>query len=266
MVPEAEYKNMPELEQLVLHWLAEMDRDVRGYIQNYEFGRLSHRLHNFCANELSAFYFDIRKDRLYCDRPDLFERRACRTVMAKVFDCLVTWLAPILAFTAEDAWNFRPRGVFDQDADSVHLRTFPVIPATWGNDALAAKWNALRDVRRVVLGALEPKRADKTIGSSLEAHPVIYLNADMAKLVAGVDLAELCITSQATVKTDTAPADAFTLSDVTGVAVVFTKAEGGKCQRSWRIVPDVGSNPDYPDLSARDADAVQWYQQNKKAA
>lgn len=266
MVPEADYKTMPELEQLVLHWLAEMDRDVRSHVANYEFGRLAHRLHNFCANELSAFYFDIRKDRLYCDRPDLFERRACRTVMAKVFDCLVTWLAPILAFTAEDAWNFRPRGVFDQDLDSVHLRTFPVIPTAWGNDALAAKWNALRDVRRVVLGALEPKRADKTIGSSLEAHPVIYLNADMAKLVAGVDLAELCITSQATVKTDAAPADAFTLNDVAGVAVVFTKAEGGKCQRSWRIVPDVGSNPEYPDLSARDADAVQWYQQNKKAA
>ncbi|AGH98810.1 isoleucine--tRNA ligase [Micavibrio aeruginosavorus] len=266
MVPESEYKNMPELEQLVLHWLAEIDGDVRGHIENYEFGRLAHRLHNFCAGELSAFYFDIRKDRLYCDRPDSFERRACRTVMAKIFDCLVTWLAPILAFTAEDAWNYRPRGVFAQDTDSVHLRTFPVIPADWKNEELATKWATLQDIRRVILGALEPKRKDKTIGSSLEAHPVVYLNADMAKLVEGIDLAELSITSQASVKTETAPADAFTLNDVPGVAVVFTRAEGGKCQRSWRIVPDVGSDPEYPDLSARDADAVRWYQQNKKAA
>ena len=186
--------------------------------------------------------------------------------MAKIFDCLVTWLAPILAFTAEDAWHYRPRGVFDQDFDSVHLRTFPAIPADWKNDALADKWAALQDIRRVVSGALEPKRKDKTIGSSLEAHPVIYVDATKARVIENIDLAELCITSQASVKTDAVPADAFALSDVPGVAVVFTRAEGGKCQRSWRIVPDVGTDSEYPDLSARDSDAVRWYSKHQKAA
>ena len=262
MLQANEYKNLPELEQLVLHWLSDTDAKVRGHIQNYEFGRLVHLLHNFCNNELSAFYFDIRKDRLYCDRPDLFERRACRTVMFHIYDCLVTWLAPVLAYTAEDAWNYRPAAASNEA--SVHLRTFPAIPAAWKNDALAAKWETIRDARRVVLGALEPKRADKTIGSSLEAAPVLYVADDAA--FAGIDMAEICITSQITVKKGAAPADAFTLPDVKDSGVVFAKAEGKKCLRCWKILPDVGSDPEYPDLSARDADAVRWFKQHKMAA
>jgi isoleucyl-tRNA synthetase len=262
MLQPGEYKNLPELEQLALHWLAEMDAKVRGHVENYEFGKLVHLLHNFCNEELSAFYFDIRKDRLYCDRPDLFERRACRTVMFHIYDCLVTWLAPVLAFTAEDAWQFRPAAAGNEP--SVHLRTFPSLPAAWRNDALATKWATIRDARRVVLGALEPKRADKTIGSSLEAAPVLYV-ADAASF-AGVDMAEICITSQITVKSGDAPGGAFTLPDVKGAGVVFAKAEGKKCLRCWKILPDVGSDPEYPDLSARDADAVRWFKQNKMAA
>ncbi|MDB5491502.1 MAG: ileS [Micavibrio sp.] len=258
----SEYKNMPELEQLVLHWIAELDQQVRGHIENYEFGRIIHAVHNFCTNELSAFYFDIRKDRLYCDRPDLFERRATRTVMAHLFECLTTWLAPYLCFTTEEAWSHRPAGVFE-DNDSIHLRNFPVVPKDWRNDALEEKWNTIMGIRRVVLGSLEPKRADKTIGSSLEAHPTVYL----AGSADGIDLAELCITSQVTVKPSSeAPADAFRLADVADVAVSFAKAEGGKCQRCWKILPDVGSDPEYPELSARDADAVRWYASNRKAA
>ncbi|HEY8190836.1 MAG TPA: isoleucine--tRNA ligase, partial [Alphaproteobacteria bacterium] len=137
-----DYAAMPELERLVLHWLAELDGEIRGYIINYEFGKLAHRLHNFCTEELSVRYFDIRKDRLYCDRPDSSERRACRTVMAHVFDCLVTWLAPILAFTAEEAWEHKPHGVFE-NAESVHLCQFPEIPQGWKNDTLAEKWEII---------------------------------------------------------------------------------------------------------------------------
>lgn len=258
----AEYKNMPELEQLVLHWIAELDEQVRGHIANYEFGRVIHTLHNFCTNELSAFYFDIRKDRLYCDRPDLFERRATRTVMSHLFDCLTTWLAPHLCFTTEEAWSHRPVGVFE-DTESIHLRNFPVVPKEWKNPAIVAKWDRIMAVRRVVLGALEPKRADKTIGSSLEASPVVYLDDNFD----GIDLAELCITSQITIKPMAqAPSDAFRLVDVDGVAVSFAKAEGEKCQRCWKILPDVGSDPEYPELSSRDADAVRWYLSNRKAA
>ena len=259
---QGEYKDMPELEQLVLHWLKDMDNTVQSCIADYDFSRLIHTLHNFCTNELSSFYFDIRKDRLYCDRPDLFERRAARTVMAEIFNCLTAWLAPYLCYTAEEAWEQRPRGVFE-DVESVHLRLFPALPAQWSNPALADKWQRVMDIRRVVSGALEPKRAEKVIGSSLEANPVIYLDQPLEN----VDFAEVCITSEITVKVGAEmPQDAFRLPDVAGVAVVFAKAEGQKCQRCWKILPDIGSDPDYPDLSARDADAVRWYMKNRKAA
>ncbi len=260
-----DYKTMPEPERLVLHQLAEMDEFVRGAIDQYDFGRLAHKLHNFCANELSAFYFDIRKDRLYCDRPDQFERRATRTVMAHIFDCLVTWFAPLLCFTTEEVWSYRPKGVFG-DEESVHLRTFPAIPDVWRDDALAAKWAMTAHVRDVVLRTLEPYRQNKDIGSSLEAHPVIYVDDRYAAALEHIDVAELCITSQATVKNQTPPPDAFTVEKYDGLGVVFQKAEGKKCQRCWKILPDVGTDPDYPDLSARDADAVRWHLKNRKAA
>lgn len=261
----ADYAAMPELERLVLHRLHEMDGKVRAHIRNYEFGRLAHMLHNFCANELSAFYFDIRKDRLYCDRPDLFERRATRTVMAHIFESLTAWFAPILAYTTEDVWQYRPKGLA-MDGDSIHLCTFPDLPDSWANDELAAKWAKIRKVRRVVTGALEIKRADKTIGSSLEANPQIFVTAEYGQALDGIDLAEICITSQASLEIGAGGDDAYRLDDVPGVAVVFRKAEGRKCLRSWKILPDVGSDAEYPDLTPRDADAVRWYIARKQAA
>lgn len=264
-IADSDYKNMPELERLVLHWLSDVDQDIRDAIDRHDYNTMIQRLHLFCSNELSAFYLDIRKDRLYCDRPDSFERRATRTVMAHVFDCLVKWFAPLICFTAEEAWGYRPSAL-DKETESVHLTTFPTIPSAWKDNALAEKWNVVRDVRRVILGALEPKRADKTIGSSLEAHPKIFVDAETAKTISGVDMAEVAITSQATIAVGDAPEDAFKLADVTGVAVSFAKAEGQKCERCWKILPDVGSDPDYPGISKRDADAVRYYVAQKKAA
>lgn len=262
---DAEYAQMPELEKLVLHWLAEIDSDVREAIAAHDYNRMIQRLHLFCANELSAFYFDIRKDRLYCDRPDGLERRACRTVMYHLFACLVTWLSPILCFTTEEAWGYRPKALMPQ-TDSVHLATFMTVPSAWKNDALEAKWDKVRDVRRVVLGALEPKRGDKTIGSSLEAHPQIFVDAGTAQSLNEVDMAEVAITSQVSVTVGDAPAGAFTLSDVAGVGVVFALAHGEKCQRCWKILPDVGTDAEYPGVSKRDADAIRYYVAQQKAA
>ena len=245
-----------------------MDREIRGYIENYQFGKMTKALYNFCNDFLSAFYFDIRKDRLYCDRPDMFERRACRTVMAELYKCLTCWLAPILCFTAEEAWSHRPEGIFEA-ADSVHLRVFPDVPADWKNADLSEKWSHVRKIRKVVLGAIEPHRANKTIGSSLEAHPTIFLDESYYRAADGIDLAEVCIVSQVSVESIAAAEkadDVFSLSDVSGVAVAFHKAEGEKCQRCWKILPEVGSDPEYPDLTKRDADAVRWYIQNRKAA
>jgi len=244
---------MPELERFVLHRLAEIDTLVRATAEAYDFHTMFTALHNFCAVDLSAFYFDVRKDVLYCDRPDALRRCAARTVLDRVFDCLARWLAPVLCFTAEEAWLSRHG---DAAESSVHLQTYAEVPAEWRDDALGAKWARIRDLRRVVTGALELERAQKRIGSSLQASVSIHADAGDAALLSGVDLAEICITSDGTLNTAPAPAGAFTLPDVAGVAVTVRPAPGEKCQRCWRILPEVGSVASHPDLCRRCADAV----------
>ncbi len=244
---------MPELEQLVLHWLHELDGEIREHVKNYEFGKLAHRLHNFCAIELSAFYFDIRKDSLYCDRPDSIERRACRTVMAHLFDCLTAWLAPVLAFTTEEAWGHRPAG-FGKEA-SIHLRTFPAVPSEWLQSALAEKWAHIRTARSAVLATLEPKRADKTIGLAIPAHSPVTMSVEWhhGSRMTGLDMAEICITSQFTVKKGP-------------FAVNFALAEGTKCGRCWKVLPEVGTDKEHKDVCLRCADAVRHDKKSRKAA
>jgi isoleucyl-tRNA synthetase len=248
---------MPELERWVLHRLAELDELVRRAVDDFDFGALFTAVHNFCAVDLSALYFDIRKDSLYCDRPDDARRRAARTVFDQLFSCLTAWLAPILCFTAEEAWQFRHgRSEADSWTDSVHLRVFPEVPSRWRDDALAAKWDKIRDLRRVVTGALELERADKRIGASLQAHPKVYANGAYIEALRGIDLAEIAITSAATLQHAAPPAAAFALPDVLDVGVVVELASGEKCERCWRVLPDVGKQPDHPALCGRCADAV----------
>ena len=248
--------DMPELERVILHRLAELDELVRKAYNDYDFKRVAHTLSNFMNVELSAFYFDIRKDALYCDAPSSTRRRACRTVLDHLFNCLTAWLAPVLCFTVEEVWLAR----FPSDDGSVHLRTFPEIPGEWRNDALSEKWKKVRELRRAVTGALEVERREKRIGASLEAAPDVYVSrAELIEAMKGVDLAEISITSQAQLIEGDGPAGAWRLDDVPGVAVVPKLAEGRKCARSWRILPEVGSDPDYPDLSLRDAAAVREF-------
>ncbi|QKC77988.1 isoleucine--tRNA ligase [Mesorhizobium erdmanii] len=247
---------MPELERLMLHRLAELDEVVRSGYDAFEFKRITRTLIDFMVVELSAFYFDIRKDALYCDAPSSVKRKASVQVVRHLFECLVKWLAPMLPFTMEEAWLDR-----HPDAVSVHLDQFPEIPADWKNEALAEKWRKVRQVRRVVTGALEIARAQKVIGSSLEAVPVVTINdAALEAAIADVDMAEMAITSDLVIAHgpigDQALAAAFTLGDVNGVAVVVEKAEDRglvKCARSWRYTADVGQDPAFPDVSARDA-------------
>ena len=253
-LPEA---RMPELERYVLHKLHEIHAAVVKAYREYDYKRVYAALLNFMNVDLSAFYLDVRKDSLYCDPVSSDRRRACRTVMDQLYHCLSTWFAPILCFTMEEAWLAR----FAGEGSSVHLMPFAAPPAGWRNDELAAKWEKIRDVRRVVTGALEIERQEKkAIGSSLEAAPTVYV-ADPAlrDALKGVDLAEICITSAATVKAEEGPAEAFRLQDVKSVAVVSALAKGRKCARSWRITPDVGSDPEFPDITPRDAEAVrEW--------
>jgi isoleucyl-tRNA synthetase len=254
---------MPELERLMLHRLVELDALVREAYATFDYKRIFAALSQFLTADLSAFYFDIRKDALYCDPYSSLKRKACLTVIDQLFRCTVTWLAPMLCFTMEESWMAR----YGADAASVHLELFPEVPAGWRNEALAEKWRGIRTVRRVVTGALEIERANKKIGSSLEAHPMIHVvNSDLYDAVVDADLAEICITSAATLVEAEAPADAFRLPDVAGVAVVVREADGRKCARSWKILPDVGSDPQYPDVSPRDARALREWDAMRKAA
>ena len=231
--------DMPELEQVMLHRLAELDAIVRAGYAKYDFQGVFQKLFQFCTVDLSAFYFDIRKDALYCDAADSLNARAARTVMAALFERLTTWLAPMLPFTMEDVWLSQNPGA----DSSVHLQDFPDTPSDWLNAELAAKWDGIRRVRRVVTAALEVQRTAKVIGASLEAAPCVYLgDAGLAAAARGVDFADICITSDVHISTDTAPEGAFTLPDIAGIAVVFVQADGEKCARCWKILPDVGTH------------------------
>ncbi|WEK03139.1 MAG: isoleucine--tRNA ligase [Candidatus Devosia phytovorans] len=246
--------DMPELEQLMLHRLAQLDGQVRTAYKEYDYRRVVSLLGNFMNIELSAFYFDIRKDALYCDPISSIKRRAALTVLNQLYSCLTAWLAPILVFTMEEVWLER----YPEAGSSVHLRLFPEVPSEWLNDALAAKWDKVRAVRRVITGELEIRRREKVIGSSLEAAPQVFItDPALAAAVADVDLAEIAITSALTLANGhAAPVGGFSLPEVPGVSVVFAKAEGQRCARSWKVLPEVGSDPDYPDVSPRDAQAL----------
>jgi isoleucyl-tRNA synthetase len=254
---------MPELERLMLHRLVELDAVVRKAYADFDYKRIFAALSSFMTSDLSAFYFDIRKDTLYCDPYSSVKRKACLTVLDHLFRCTVTWLAPMLCFTAEEAWLSR----YGDAAKSVHLEIFPEVPASWRDDKLADKWRKIRTVRRVVTGALEIERAQKRIGSSLEAHPIVHVsNAELYEAVVDCDLAEVCITSAATLVQDEGPSGAFRLPDVTGVAVVPNLAEGKKCARSWKILTTIGVDPEYPDVSPRDAKALREWEAARRAA
>ena len=245
--------DMPELERWVLHRLSELDHTVRTGYAAFDFNRVFTSVFNFCTGDLSAFYFDIRKDALYCDATSSIRRRAARTVLDHLFNSLTAWLAPVMVFTMEEVWRTRNNGEFD----SVHLRTFPEVPKDWQNKALAEKWGRVRDLRRVVTGALELARRDKTIGASLEAAPTLHVaDAKDADVFKGLDLAEISITSDAKVVTGAAPTGAFKLDDVAGAAVSFAKATGTKCARCWRVLNEVGKSAAHPHLCLRCEAAV----------
>jgi isoleucyl-tRNA synthetase len=256
-------EHMPELERLMLHRLVELDELVRKAYAEFDYKRIFAALSAFMTSDLSAFYFDIRKDTLYCDPYSSVKRKACLTVLDYLFGCTVTWLAPMLCFTAEEAWLSR----YGETARSVHLQPFPNVLPAWRDDKLAEKWRKVRTVRRVVTGALEIERAQKRIGSSLEAHPIVHVsNPELYEAVVDVDLAEVCITSALTLVEDEGPAEAFRLPDVSGVAVVPNLAEGTKCARSWKILTNIGEDPAYPDVSPRDAQALREWEAMRKAA
>jgi isoleucyl-tRNA synthetase len=244
---------MPELERWVLHRLFKLDELVRTACNDFNFTRIYNALYNFCNVDLSIFYFDIRKDTLYCGAQSSIARRAARTVLDELFNCLVRWFAPILSFTAEEAWLAR----FPGDDSSVHLLEFKEIPASWRDEALAEKWEKIRALRRVVTGALEIDRREKRIGASLQAKATVYVQDHVyVEALQGVDLALISITSAAELVEGEAPFEAYRIDDVANVAVLTGLAEGQKCERCWQVLPEVGTIAGSEDLCRRCADAV----------
>jgi len=229
------YEELPELEKYILHKLYGVDQELKKCSEDYDFAAFYNTLHTFCAVDLSAFYFDIRKDSLYCDDANNLKRRATRTLMDILFNAITRYLAPVLSFTAEEAYQCR----FPNAKDSIHMQAFLVFPGEYENISLAEKWEKIRTYRRVMTGALEVERAAKTIGSSLQGELQIYTSKDIIDLFKDIDIAEFAITSKATLVMAQPVASAFMLDDVPDMGVVVSKAEGEKCERCWRVLEEV---------------------------
>jgi len=246
-----DYADMPELERYVLHRVSELDVRIRAAVQDHNWTGVYPELHAFCSADLSAFYFDIRKDALYCDQPATVRRRAARTVLDILHRCLCTWLAPVLCFTAEEAWMAR---FFD--AGSVHLQTFPELPAVWCDVALAERWVRIRALRGAVTTRIESLRAAGEIGSSLQAAIELNANYDNAALLSAEEWCDVAIVSAFRINAaDNADAD-----------VRAHKAAGEKCIRCWRVLPEVGRQATHPSLCLRCTDAVEAAPSTKAAA
>ena len=233
-----DYGAMPELEQWVLHRTATLDREVRAGYSKYDFQGTVQAIFNFATSDLSAFYFDIRKDVLYCETRESASRKACRTVLDILFHRLTAWLAPVLVFTMDEVWRHRYSGA----ESSVHLNDFPTSPEDWINESLAKKWSAIRKARRVVTACLELQRQEKVIGASLEAAPIAYIqDNEVLDMLKSVPFEDVCITSELSLSNETAPSSAFTIPEIPNIGVVFKPAHGEKCRRCWKVLPEVGS-------------------------
>jgi isoleucyl-tRNA synthetase len=229
IVPHAE---LPELERWVLHRLTELDAKLRQAQRTHDWTGVYPEIHAFCASDLSAFYFDIRKDSLYCDARDSRRRRSVRTVIDQLHRCLTTWLAPVLVFTAEEAWLAR-----FPESESVHLQDWPVLPEAWRDDALAAKWACIRESRGIATAELEVARRNGLIGASLQAR--VALSGDAFSALDAEAWEEVLIASQVGLA---AGAEA---------SATVEPAPGTKCDRCWRVLPEVGQSAAHPTLCRR---------------
>ncbi len=236
-----EAADMPELERFILHRLAELDGRMRRALASHDWAGVMPDLHAFCATDLSAFYFDIRKDSLYCDRPDSAKRRAARTVLDYLHRCLCTWLAPTLCFTADEAWTMR----FGENT-SVHLEVFPEMGGFRQPDAFVQRWQRVRAVRSDITASIEQRRAAGDIRSSVEASVRLGLPGEGLAAFSGLPWADIAIVSEVVLE----PA-------ATAASVVVRKAHGEKCARCWKVLTEVGSVAAHPTLCLRCADAVE---------
>ncbi len=243
---DVDYCQLPDLEKWVLHRLNEVQKEFDRSLEEIDFQSFYSMLHTFCSVDLSAFYFDIRKDTLYCDGEDDVKRRGALMVMSHVFKALSHWLAPVLPFTAEEAWLSRY-----PEAESIHLSDLPAFDSCWNAPALVEGFERGREQRSVITAALEIARKDGVIGSSLQAIVTVYDPKN--QLDRSIDFAALTIVSQLDIKQEEATQEGYCDRNLT---VVVQKAEDAKCERCWKVLPEVGQNPEHPDVCSRCASVV----------
>ncbi|MFC0407801.1 isoleucine--tRNA ligase [Roseomonas elaeocarpi] len=232
-----EHAALPELERWVLHRLSELDARIRRAVETYDWSGVVPEIHAFCATDLSAFYFDVRKDSLYCDAADSDRRRAARTVLDALHRCLTTWLAPVLPFTAEEAWLAR----FPSEDGSVHLQRFPDLPPEWRDDSLAAKWAKVRAERGLITQLLEADRREGRIGSSLQASVQLGASGEAAELLSPAIWEEVLIVSQVTVAAPPPLEGSMAAAADEALLATTAVAPGTKCARCWRVLEEVGT-------------------------
>ncbi len=232
---KVEIEKFPELERYILHRLWEVDHLIQKCIKNFDFHLMFTTILNFCSNELSSFYFDIRKDTIYCDKFESIKRKSARTLLDILFNKLVKWLAPTLVFTCEEAWAAR------NNKTSIHLEDFEKTEEKYKSNFLKDKWSNILEIRKVITGALELKRSKKLIGSSLEANLQIYLSKEMINKTNDVNFAEIGITSAASVQEYKDNISGFTIENVKDVLIEVSKANGKKCNRCWKILLEVNN-------------------------
>ncbi|QNT79517.1 isoleucine--tRNA ligase [Entomobacter blattae] len=253
---KVEYNALPELEKWVLTRLAELSAQLAHAVSTHEWIGVYPAFHGFCTTDLSAFYFDIRKDSIYCDAKDNLTRRAARTVLDILHRTLTVWLAPVLVFTAEEAWMAR-----FGEGQSVHMEEFPVMPLEWLNTPLSEKWGTVRHIRKAITAEIENARQSGLIGSSLQAEVMLTFSEKEAALFAGYDWAELAIVSKVEIVVDPQSGSLYCEEGSSDLPIhqgpIVKAAKGYKCVRCWRVLEEVGQNVQHPELCLRCATVVE---------
>lgn len=244
-------ENLLEIDRWALLKLQRLISRVKKGYQEFEFHIVFHSIHNFCVVEMSSLYLDILKDRLYTFHRESKDRRAAQTTIYTILKSLLKLMAPVLSFTAEEAWSYTPK--LPGDMESIHMEQFPRIDNNYMDEALEAKWNRLLKIRGEVARALEKARKDKLIGSSLEAQVILYARDELYEFIYNLksDLPSIFIVSSVKIESNAPHADAFSSPEVEGLHIMIVPAEGNKCARCWNYSESVGKDPDYPDVCQR---------------
>ena len=236
-----ELEQMPDLEKYILNKVSQMNTELKSLVHKHDYHGIFVKLLNFCTLDLSAFYFDIRKDSLYCDGKDSLKRRSVSTCLHILFDFLSKWFSPIISFTSEEAWQSRHQN----NSTSILSQTITEKDFTYSNSNLEKSFDELKRVRKSVTAALEIKRNEKLIGSSLQAKATIYIPSEIKQILSTLDLAEMCIVSGLEIKDITEKTPSSMNFEEEDIFVDISLAEGDKCQRCWTILPEVKDNQDH---------------------